>query len=196
MQETNEGHVTTIVSRRIKVGREADFEEWLASITNAAHQFPGYLGANVLRPTSKNQPEFVTIFRFDSYANLAQWENSEQRQNLLKQSEELAEGEMQVQKISGLDFWFTPPTAQAPIAPPRYKMAIVLTCVIFILSLVLAPVLAKLLMILPPLLRQFAIVALQVTLITYFILPFLTRSLSRWLFASSRANGITNKNRK
>jgi hypothetical protein len=83
-----------------------------------------------------------------------------------------------------LEFWFTPPDRSTPAAPPRYKLAIILTLVIFSLSLLVTPMLTGLLGILPALLRQLVVVAIQVTLITYLILPFLTRLLSRWLFAS------------
>ncbi len=90
MQETNEEPVTVIISRRIKPGRERDFEAWLGCITQESHNFPGYLGANVIRPSNRKQPEFVTIFRFDSYTNLARWENSSVRHEWLKRADEMA----------------------------------------------------------------------------------------------------------
>jgi len=179
-----EGPVTVMISRRVKPGREADFEAWLSGITQEAHIFPGYLGANVIKPSSGDQPEFVTIFRFDSYTNLMQWENSAIRQRWLQLADEMADSESQVQRMPGLEFWFTPPDRSAPPTPPRHKMAIVLTLVIFLLSLVFTPIVKALLIGLPPLLAQLVTVAIQVGLMTYLILPRLTKLLSRWLFAT------------
>ena len=42
--------VTAVASRRVKAGREREFEEWAAGILAAANGFRGYLGSEVLRP--------------------------------------------------------------------------------------------------------------------------------------------------
>ena len=182
----DEEPVTVVFSRRIKPGREPDFENWLRGIIQEASAFPGYLGQNVIRPIDQNQPEYVMILRFDSYANLRRWEESPIRQRWLKLANKIADSDTKIQKTPGLEFWFTPPKRTAPAAPPRYKMVIVLTVVIFSLSILLSPALASLLRSLPPLLRQLLTIGIQVSLITYFIMPFLTRLLSRWLFTKFR----------
>jgi antibiotic biosynthesis monooxygenase (ABM) superfamily enzyme len=43
--------VTAVASRRVKQGREREFEEWLSGILAAAKEAPGYLGSEVLRPS-------------------------------------------------------------------------------------------------------------------------------------------------
>src|SRR5829696_5869736 len=42
--------VTAVASRRVKQGREQEFEEWLTGILAAANEATGYLGSEVLRP--------------------------------------------------------------------------------------------------------------------------------------------------
>jgi hypothetical protein len=42
--------VTVTVARKVAVGREADFEQWVQGIVEAAAKFPGFLGAGALRP--------------------------------------------------------------------------------------------------------------------------------------------------
>jgi uncharacterized protein len=182
LEESNEP-VTVIVSRLVQPEREQDFEALLAAMTQEAQNFPGYLGANIIRPSSKTGREYILIFRFNSYANLMRWEESSVRQAWLKRADEMAASPLSLRKTPGLEFWFTPQQSVAP-TPPRYKMAIVLTLVIFGLSVGLAPLLKRLLIGLSPLLSQLIIVAIQVILITYLILPFLTKLLARWLFAT------------
>ncbi|MDR9403902.1 MAG: hypothetical protein RI580_10725 [Halothece sp. Uz-M2-17] len=66
-------------------------------------------------------------------------------------------------------------------------MAILLTLTVFTLTQLLAPQLERLLMVLPipTLLQDFLVVGIQVSLITYLILPSLTWLLSSWLFQPS-----------
>jgi uncharacterized protein len=75
--------VTLTVSRRVKRGREAEYETWLKGINQAAASFPGFCGVNVIRPSSNGQGEYVSIFRFDSHINLKAWEESEIRRQRL-----------------------------------------------------------------------------------------------------------------
>jgi antibiotic biosynthesis monooxygenase (ABM) superfamily enzyme len=67
-------------------------------------------------------------------------------------------------------------------------MAILLAATVFLLTQFLAPLLEDLLMVfpLPTLLRDFLIVCIQVSLITYLILPTLTHLLSPWLFGQPK----------
>jgi hypothetical protein len=173
--------VTAIISRQVKVGYEAEFEAWQEKIGYAASQFPGFQGITVMRPNNPKKPEYAIILRFDSYPSLVQWQDSLIRKQLLAQVEALSVGESQIQQHRGLALWFTPKT---PTSPPRYKMAILLAVTVFTLTQLLAPQLERLLMVLPlpNLLRDFLVVCIQVSLITYLILPTLTRVLSFWLF--------------
>ena len=82
--------VTAVVSRRVKPGREQEFEEWVSGILAAAHAFPGYLGSEVLRPSDHDDDdEYRIISRFDHASNLHAWETSEERRHWLRQSRPL-----------------------------------------------------------------------------------------------------------
>ena len=178
--------VTLTVSRRVKRGREAEYEAWLKGINQAAASFPGFCGVNVIRPSSNGQGEYVSIFRFDSYANLKAWEESEiRRQRLTNMPDGVVESEADRQKIIGLEFWFTAPDAPVLAQPPRHKMVIVLIVVIFCVISLLAPIYSALLGGLPQWLRSLVVVIIQVYLMTYLIMPRITRLLSRWLFKKS-----------
>src|ERR1044071_1280476 len=101
------GPVTVIVTRRAKVGKSKEFEEWMDGILHAAMKFEGHMGVNVIRPTAPSR-DYTIIFRFDTYYNLTKWEQSDTRIEWLKKSLEIAEGEPVVEKQTGLEFWFTP----------------------------------------------------------------------------------------
>src|ERR671928_1502948 len=82
--------VTAVASRRVKPGREREFEEWVSGILAAANEFPGYLGSEVLRPSvDPEDNEYRIVFRFDHASNLHAWENSEERHHWLRKSRSL-----------------------------------------------------------------------------------------------------------
>jgi len=189
-QGSNDGPVTVIVTRKARKGKISEFEEWMDGITHEAMRFEGHMGVNVIRPTDPSNPEYIVIFRFNSYENLAKWEKSEIRKEWLAKSKAVSEGEPMVEKQTGLEFWFTPhsgsgsinadnPPATAP--PPRYKMAIVITGIIFLLIYTVLPQIRELTSGLPSLLSTLVGVAIIVLLMTYVIMPAVTRLLRPWL---------------
>jgi antibiotic biosynthesis monooxygenase (ABM) superfamily enzyme len=68
-----------------------------------------------------------------------------------------------------------------PPQPPRYKMVILMTGVIFLLLQILVPKIRQLTIGLPNLISTFAGVAIMVVLMSYVIIPALTRLLRSWL---------------
>ena len=172
--------MTICIARHVVPGREQDYEEWLKGITADALRFPGHMGVNVLRPT-RGSKEYVTIFRFDDYEHSRAWEESPVRAEWLGRLEGIVEGEDQVRKATGLEFWFSLP--ELPAAHPSpHKMALVLVVVVFTLLLVINAVLAPMTGDWPAVVRLFVTVVLQVALMTYFVMPRVTLLLKSWLY--------------
>lgn len=182
-QDASEGPVTVIVTRKAKKGKIEEFEEWMDGITHEAMQFEGHMGVNIIRPSDLSNPEYVIIFRFNTYDNLAKWEKSEIRNEWVKKSKDVTEGEAKVEKQTGLEFWFTPSSTSAPpvAQPPRYKMAIVVTGIIFTLVSILLPQIRQATVGLPFVLSTLIGVVAMVLLMTYVIMPSVNRLLRPWL---------------
>jgi antibiotic biosynthesis monooxygenase (ABM) superfamily enzyme len=174
--------VTAVASRRVKQGREQEFEEWVSGILDAANRFPGYLGSEVLRPSDPEDNEYKIIFRFDHASNLHAWENSEERQRWLSRSRPLLYQEEKVHVLTGLETWFTRASKPGEPAPPRYKMAIITWLAVFPLVAVIFSLFGQWLNMLPTLLRTLVFTAVMVTLMTYVIMPRMTRLFSFWLY--------------
>ena len=105
--------VTEIVKRIAKKDKIKEFEEWLSGISKEISRQEGMIGIDIIRPTpnttnSKSKSEYVVIFRFNSYENLEKWEKSPIRNEWLQKGRKLAEADTNVQKMTGLEFWFTP----------------------------------------------------------------------------------------
>jgi antibiotic biosynthesis monooxygenase (ABM) superfamily enzyme len=182
LETREEGPVTIVVSRRIKPNREADYEAWAAGVCAVATQFAGHQGVTILRPSGRARPEYVLIFRFDTYAHLKAWEDSTVRAEWLERVADMTVDQPSVRKLTGLEYWFTLPDQPGVPPPPRHKMAMVTLLAVFPLSTAITLALREWLEGLHFLLRGLTMSVLLVLLMTYLVMPFLTRLLARWLF--------------
>lgn len=174
--------VTTIIRRRVRPGSEADYERWMGDITRAAATFSGYLGTTTLRPSGDAQPEYLVILDFASAAELERWMGSELRHEWLDRAEALCLEDAEVQTLTGLERWFTLPNRAVSQPPSRSKMA-------FLTAVGLYPLLLLLTVALRPLVGELAwplqiliSVALGVPLMTWAVMPLITRLTFRWLY--------------
>lgn len=173
--------VTAVASRRVLPGREEEYERWVSGILEAAHAFPGYLGSEVMRPSGPEDDEYRIIFRFDHASNLRRWEDSEERRRHLREVRPLIRHE-EVRTLTGLETWFTLPSKPGEPAPPRYKMAVVTWLAVFPLITVIFVAFEPLLNRLPMLLRTLVLTLVMVALMTYVVMPRMTRLFAFWLY--------------
>ncbi|HET7273226.1 MAG TPA: antibiotic biosynthesis monooxygenase [Rubrobacter sp.] len=173
--------VTAIASRRVKPGKEQEFEEWVSGILAAAAEYPGYLGSNVMRPSDPDDDEFQILFKFDHASNLKRWEKSSERQAWLRKVQPLVHEE-NVRVLTGLETWFTLPSRPGEPAPPRYKMAVVTWIAVFPLATAIFALTHPLLGGLPTVLRTLVFTLIMVTTMTYVVMPRMTRLFSFWLY--------------
>lgn len=177
----SDGAVTWAVSRRIYPDRLADFEMWITGISADALKFEGHLGVGVVR----TPPEYTLIFRFDSYPHFQAWYHSSTRQQWLAQAAPLIEGAVHEQLASGLEFWFTPSTASQVSnfkAPAPYKMVLLTTAVLAPLSWLLHQLLDPLVQRWPSWLILIFFPFITVMLMTYLIMPRVSRWFGAWLY--------------
>lgn len=184
MHSTNQSAdppVTVDVVQKIQPGREAEFEQVLADLTEAAKAFEGHLGANIFRPSDRANPEYRIVFKFDHLSNLRQWEESAIRRKLLERAKQLTVGDSKWQTLTGLETWFTLATQQSIVPPPRYKMLIV-TCIAAFPTLNVVNFLLQPLKPLPLLVRTLIATVVLLTLMTYVIMPRMTKLFAGWLY--------------
>lgn len=176
-----EGPVTTTVTRRVNPGHEDAYEAFLEGISGAAREFSGYLGVEVFRP-SEPGGEYRIVYRFDTPASLQRWLDSEERSRWVRLAEPHAAGPMRSQYVTGLESWFTLPEQPGAKPPPPYKMAILTWLTIFPLITLVVVALGPLLKGIGPIPRLAITTLITVPLMTWIVMPRVTRLLRGWLY--------------
>lgn len=169
------------IARHVKPGCEAEFEEAVRGVILAASAFPGYVGGEVLYPTTK-RGEWQLILRFDTLIHLQEWEESPICQSWINRADTLTIGDPKVLRVNGLEAWFALPEVPNALPPPKWKTAIVSAIgiypVISLMPILLRPITNGL----PAWLATLVSIAIMMPLMTWVIMPQVTRLFKLWLY--------------
>ena len=182
--------VTAVIQHQIAPGAHDRYEAWLRDITPTAQRFAGHQGINIIRPTEGTQC-YTLVLRFDTLEHLQEWLASDTRRQFVTKVEPLLERGDQVDIKTGLEFWFTPPTA-AQRHPAPYKQFLLTWSAIFPLTVLVPWMLRPLFQAVPPLgqpvISNFIISAILVGLMTYVIMPHYARLAAGCLYGKEKGD--------
>lgn len=180
--------VMMLVSRRAKPGYEAELERVMQQFSDAAANFPGCLGAQLVHPGEEAGAEdslYHAVLAFENQDCLRAWQHSPQRSLLLASAPASIEGPVVVREVSGLGHWFQTSTGATQAPPPRWKVAVVtwlgICPTVYLLFLLLGERLAPW-SLLP---RVMVLTVLVVAVMTWLVAPQLTRLFKTWLYSPS-----------
>ena len=180
------GPVTLVITRRVKAGKAPAYEAWLQALQHDLRDLPGYLGVTTQRPAPGAPLDYVNVLRFESLQALQHFERSPVRERHLREVTELVEGDAAWRQLTGLEFWFTPPPGTVVPQPSRPRMALLMIAVVFILVLSIGSAVnaatALLPLALPYPVRLLLTIVIEVLLMTYWLMPVLTRRLAAWIY--------------
>ncbi|MGY1702357.1 antibiotic biosynthesis monooxygenase [Geodermatophilus sp. SYSU D00766] len=177
--------VTVSFTRRADPAHTREMTAWIRAGLTMAESFPGFLGGGWVRPRNGSD-EWHMLCRFTHHEALEAWEASAERAWWLRSAEGLAEV-TRTERRTGIEGWFDVPVGTEVVpppqaaAPPRWKQATTIWLVFYPLNLLATVTLGVWLADLPVALRV-AVVTLTLTpLMTYLLLPWITRRLQWWL---------------
>lgn len=179
--------ITLVISEIVELDRIQEYEEWTAGFNRDAQKVEGFLGVEIIRPRDHDYPEYVVIVKFDCYANLRKWTASPIYRQWMEKSHELVAGRSVQQLPSGIELWFTLPQNRQPQSPqPSYYKKVILGVLsvyplILLANFLLNPLLGGL----HPLLALLISVVFVSSLLTYPVMPWLSKLLNFWLYPSS-----------
>lgn len=178
--------VTVSIVRHVEPGHEDRMLAWVRAGSALAERFPGFLGTGWVRPNEESD-EWHMLYRFDSSSSLAAWEASDERAWWIGSAQGIV-GESVRERRTGIEGWFDEPVQHdvedlrpTPAAPPRWKQAVMIWVAFFPLSLLSTLLLARYAPHAPVFPRVLGNTLVMTPLMTYLILPRLTRLLDGWL---------------
>jgi len=178
--------VTVSITRHVEPSRVDEMVAWVRAGSALAERFPGFLGTGWVRPGGGSD-EWHMLYRFDSAESLGAWEASDQRAWWLGSAQGLV-GESLRERRTGIEGWFDQPVEHdvedlrpRPAAPPRWKQAVMIWTAFFPLSLLTGLLLRDVAPGLALLPRVLVTTVVMTPVMTYVVLPQLTRRLDWWL---------------
>ena len=174
--------VVSVIRHDVKPGHAEAYERWMKEVQPVAQGFPGHQGVAIIRP-AEGSNVYTIVLHFDTLEHLRGWLESDVRNQLVANIDPHLTHRGEVEIRPGLEFWLSPPGATH--ARP-WKQFVLILAVIYPLSLTLGWVAAPLMAAVPtlaqPAIRLLLISATMIALMTWVIMPTLTRWVSGWLY--------------
>ncbi len=178
--------ITVSITRTVKPGCEAAFERALHEFVQRSLALPGQLGVHIMRPAPGSASrEYGIVRKFASRDALAAFRTSPEYLEWNQTALDLTEGSGRAEELCGLESWFTPPgAALRPL--PKWKMALVTLGGVFPTSLLLGETVGRWTRDWPQLTGALVFAAVMVALLTWIVMPLLSRLFHHWLHPEER----------
>lgn len=164
------------ITRRVLPGKEKEFQDSLRRFLGESFLHGGVQGAAMISPLPGTDQREIGILRtFADEAERYAFYQSPLFREWEAYASTLTE-EPIYRQLRGLEAWF-----RNPVAPPRWKMAVVTLGGVFPTSVFLSYTLGPLLSNAPALLRLATVAAAMVGLLTWVVMPVMTRLFRKWL---------------
>jgi hypothetical protein len=176
--------ITNVLRIKPFSNKEEDTLDWMQKMATKAAEMPGYIKTEIVETNRRvAEKEFLTILQFNTRENLAVWENSTfRKEQMFWAADNLADiNNAPLFEEFGV---YQESSSAGQKHPNRFKVYLLAVCVIFTLISTLAQyVLMPLGKFLgtPPLLIIFLNVATLVAIVSFVVMPFLTKKLYKYL---------------
>ncbi|MGW5214209.1 antibiotic biosynthesis monooxygenase [Streptomyces sp. NPDC004051] len=172
--------VTVVYTWEAVPGRETEFEQWAHGVETEAAAFTGHQGVTWLH-SEDGSHRYHAVVRFADTESLDRWMTSPQRaawQDRVKPYGHPAHPKL---TTTGLETWFDIPNGAAR-PPARWKMALVTILAVYPFALLYDGLFAEFFHTWPLAARTLVFPIVLAPLLTYAVMPFMSRLLRRWLY--------------
>lgn len=187
--------ITVSIRREVDPARIAEATAWVQTGLNLASKYPGFLGSGWVRAGEDSQVWHM-LYRFAGDETLEAWERSAEREWWLSMGEGFVRSERS-RRRTGIEGWFDEPATgsitvvdattgatEVVSAPPRWKQAVAIWLGFFPLNVAFTYLMSPIPGwgdVLPIWLRVLITTLVLTPIMTYWVLPWVTRSLRSWL---------------
>jgi antibiotic biosynthesis monooxygenase (ABM) superfamily enzyme len=186
--------VTVIITRLVRQGSEAAFEDAVKTFIPKALAFPGHLGVHMLRPPP-GERDYGAVLKFRSQSDWDAFRQSPEYLAFLAEIEPYLERPQGVERLCGLESWFTPIGERVTRVPPRWKMALVTWIGVCLMVYLVNTILSWLAAEWPAWLLFLVANVLVVAGLTWATMPVLNRLFRPWLLPAPTNTEAQNEHR-
>lgn len=181
---SNGSQAAQIIEHQVRTGEADRFRSVVHALIEAARGFPGYVGVDVGEPPDDQhgQSSWRIVVRFQNEEQLRSWRGSTQAQRWQRAADALTIGAPRIERANGLETWFALPSRDtAP--PPKWKTAVTSAIGIYPLLLIVPSIFGPLTKDLPIWLATIISVIVMSPLITWVVMPIVSRIFRSFLYA-------------
>ncbi|HTI69167.1 MAG TPA: antibiotic biosynthesis monooxygenase [Candidatus Limnocylindria bacterium] len=166
------------ITRQVRPGREAEFQQALREFFQESFAHGGVLGTHLIAPPpGSDSREYGILRTFSDEAERDAFYKSAMFETWETRARTLTEGEPVYRQMHGLEAWFRASEGR----PPRWKMAAATLVGVYPTSLFLSVTVGAWVHTWPSLARSLVFAVSMVALLTWVVMPLVTRLLHRWL---------------
>lgn len=164
------------ITRKVLPGKEQEFKDALHQFMGESFRHDGVHGASIISgPEGDDDREIGILRTFKNKAERDAFYHSEHFKKWEEYASTITEQPV-YRELNGLEAWF-----RSAAAPPRWKMALVTLCGVFPTSILLNLTISPFVKDFPLFIRLLIIAACMVGILTWVVMPTLTRVLKKWL---------------
>ena len=175
--------VTIAVTDHVPLTGKARYEELVEELHQLFQAQDGFLSVDIVRHNRPHQVEYTVLSRWSDEVAVALWRESKIIREKLAQIEEITGGPAQNVQAIGLGMWIDHVGGGTPNLPPIWKRIVMSVIAVYPMLMLLMPLSAPITGHLPqPVQILFTVVALS-ALLTWPVMPWLSKVLRPWLMA-------------
>lgn len=175
--------VTLAVTDHVPLAEKARYEALVEEMHRLFEAQDGFLSVDIVRHNRSHLVEYTILSRWSDEAAATLWRQDKIIREKLSQIEEITGGTAQIVQAAGLGMWVDHAEGEVPNLPPAWKRVVTSVVAVYPMLMLLMGLSAPIIGGLPQFLQVLIIVIVLSTLLTWPIMPWLSKALRPWLMA-------------
>lgn len=182
-QHRPSGTASAVIAYRIKLEELEHFTHWRKEMQETARTFDGYLGTEYYEGLHEDKPEHISVLRFASRPELDAWINSPERAAMLEKAKPFVEDQgFHLRRVNtGFEAWFDTEAPGSSTPPSRWRQALMVLSVLGPLIILQQMYFFPLVADWPKSLAIYVGLAINLALMSWVLMPYVTSLMGFWL---------------